>query len=279
MSGITFFQTEDLEEVKDFYMDKIGMEMWVDQGACIILQHGNMLLGFCEGEKTEKQGVITFFYDTKEEVDEKYEEFKHLARDEPEKREPYNIYNFFAEDTQGRTIEFQTFLHETKPFREGTELLKTRRSVRDYENKEIPKEILDSIFEDCRFAPTSMNTESYYFIPIEDREIIEFMSERRGSSSSPIAEAPMAVAICCDPDKTGRVKQDGDIAAYHFILSAWAHGLGTCWIAAMDREDVKEKLEIPQDHFVATVTPLGYPEEIPDTPSRKPAEDYVKKWM
>ena len=279
MAGITFFQTEELEEVKDFYINKIGMNMWVDQGSCIILQDGNMLLGFCEGDKSEKEGVITFFYDTEEEVDEKYESFKDLARGEPEKREAYNIYNFFAEDIQGRTIEFQTFLHDTKPFREGTELLKTRRSVRDYKDKEIPKDVLASIFEECRFAPTSMNSESYYFIPIKDREIIEFMSKRRGNSSSPIKEAPMAVAICCDPDKTGRVKQDGDIAAYHFILSAWAHGLGTCWIAAMDREDVKEKLEIPQDHFVATVTPLGYPEEMPDTPSRKPAEDYVKKWM
>jgi nitroreductase len=53
--------------------------------------------------------------------------------------------------------------------------------------------------------------------------------------------------------------------------------LGTCWIAAMDREDVKEKLGIPKDHYVATVTPLGFPQKIPKTPSRKPKESFIKK--
>ncbi len=277
MSGIHFMKTEDLEKVTDFYKNEIGMEEWVDQGQCIILKHGNMLLGFCEADECDTDGVITFFYRTKGQVDRMYETFEERAESEPIKRESYNIYNFFAKDVEGRTIEFQTFLHPLDPYLDAKELLEGRRSVRDYKEKEVPEEVLEDIFETCRYAPTSKNSQSYYFIPIKDRDTIEFMASRRDPNSDPIRKAPMAVAICCDPDKTGRVKQDGDIAAYHFMLTSWSHGLGTCWIAAMDRDDVKEELGIPQNHYVATITPLGYPEEVPKKPSRKEAKKFVKR--
>ncbi|MFW6141000.1 MAG: nitroreductase family protein [Candidatus Saliniplasma sp.] len=277
MSGIHFMKTEELEEIKDFYTNKIGMDIWVDQGQCVILKHGNMLLGFCEADEPDTDGVITFFYEDKKQVNEMYDMFEDSVETKPKENETYNIYNFFAKDVEGRTIEFQTFLHPLEPYIDAVELLEGRRSVRDFEEKEVPENVLKEIFETCRYAPTSRNSQSYYFIPIHDRETIEFMAERRAPNSAPIAEAPMAVAICCDPDKTGRVEQDGDIAAYHFMLTAWAHGLGTCWIAAMDREDVKNRLGIEQEHYVATVTPLGYPMEIPKTPSRKPSEEFVRE--
>ncbi len=86
----------------------------------------------------------------------------------------------------------------------------------------------------------------------------------------------MAVVVCSDPAMSKRHIQDGCIVAYHFTLAAWNFGLGTCWIGGMDTEEVKEKLGIPQDHYVATVTPLGYPSEQPTLRLRKPAKEYVK---
>ena len=53
-------------------------------------------------------------------------------------------------------------------------------------------------------------------------------------------------------------------------------GLGTCWIAAMDKVDAKECLGIPLDHYIATVTPLGYPAESPDPPKRRSVDDMVR---
>ncbi|MEF8831961.1 MAG: nitroreductase family protein [Candidatus Thermoplasmatota archaeon] len=277
MTGMNFFRSKELETITEFYREELDMDLWLDQDKCKIVKDGNLLVGFCESETMDEGGTITFFYRTKEEVDEMYEKFKDRARGEPSENDFFQVYQFFAEDPEGRTLEFQTFLHKLNPYMEGIELLQNRRSVREYKDEEVSEETLQKIFETCRFAPTSRNSQSYYFIPIKDREVIEFMAERRGSNSQPIAEAPMAVAICCDSEETGRPKQDGDIAAYHFTLTAWAHGLGTCWIAAMDREDVKDKLEIPQDHYVATVTPLGYPKEVPETPSRKEAKEFVKR--
>ncbi len=277
MTGMNFFRSKDLETTKEFYMEELEMDLWLDQDKCKIVKDGNLLIGFCEGETIDEGGTITFFYRTKEEVDEMYEKFEDRAKGEPSENDFFQVYQFFAEDPEGRTLEFQTFLHKLEPYMEGIELLENRRSVREFKDEEVSEERLQKIFETCRFAPTSRNAQAYYFMPIRDREIVEFMSERRGRNSAPIREAPMAIAICCDSEETGRPKQDGDIAAYHFMLTAWSHGLGTCWIAAMDREDVKEKLGIPQDHYVATVTPLGYLKEVPETPSRKEAEEFVKR--
>jgi hypothetical protein len=44
----------------------------------------------------------------------------------------------------------------------------------------------------------------------------------------------------------------------------------------MDRPEVKEKIGVPADHYVATVTPLGWPMEIPAAPPRKPAREFYR---
>jgi len=159
---------------------------------------------------------------------------------------------------------------------DGKELLLTRRSIRYFKDKDIPEDLLWEIFEICRFSPTSKNCQSYYFIVIKNKEILEYLGNLRGKNSAPIKRAPMAVAVCVDTSKTKRPEADGNIAAYHFILASWNFGLGTCWIAAMNRNEVKEKLGIPKKHFIATITPLGYPEYIPEPPKRRRKEEFVK---
>ena len=58
------------------------------------------------------EGLITFFYDRKERVDQAYEQFKALARTPPQMNKKYRIYHFFARDPEGRMIEFQYFADE-----------------------------------------------------------------------------------------------------------------------------------------------------------------------
>ena len=278
MSGIIFFKTLMLEEIRKFYLDEVGCTLWLEQADCIIFKHGNMLFGFCTRDSADKEGMITFFYDNKEDVDHFYARFKDIAYSEPSYSDKYKIYQFFAHDPEGRAIEFQYFDHAVSTHRDGRQLLVSRRSVRKFKETVIPEDILFRLFETCRFAPTSMNRQSYYFKIINDRAVLEKLSDIRGSSSKPIANAPMAVAICSDPKLTKRLEQDGCIAAYHFLLAAWHYGLGTCWIAAMDRDDVKEWLNIPKDHYVATITPLGYPEKLHvATPERKERDYFIRE--
>lgn len=79
MSGIIFLKTRNLEQIKDFYLNQLEMSIWQDQGDCLILKKGNLLLGFCQREELETAGVITFFYPSMEEVDLMYRELQERA--------------------------------------------------------------------------------------------------------------------------------------------------------------------------------------------------------
>jgi len=115
MSGIVFYGTESLEEIVDFYVERIGAEQWLEQPDCTILQYDNMLFGFCDRAEAETEGTITFVYSSRGDVDVMYDALAARARGEPVENDQYRIYQFFADDPEGRTIEFQTFLHKTDP--------------------------------------------------------------------------------------------------------------------------------------------------------------------
>lgn len=109
MNGIVFFKTNMLDSLKKFYLEKVGCSVWMDQKDCIILSHGPFLFGFCQRETVDQNGIITFFYDEKEQVDQFYEKFKERADGEPRDNPNYPIYHFFTEDPEGRMLEFQYF--------------------------------------------------------------------------------------------------------------------------------------------------------------------------
>jgi nitroreductase len=276
MSGLIFLPSSDLHSTIAFYESKLGMDMWLDQGDCAVMQHGNLLLGFCERSNGSFEGIITIFYESQEEVDMAYTIVQDLAEGPPKENETYHIYHFFARDPEGRRLEFQTFLHALKPYMSGRDLLETRRSIRKFTEETVAEELLWQVFETCRWAPSSRNTQGTTYTIIREREVIHFLADLRGSSSAPIATAPMAVAVSADPEVTSRPEQDACIAAYHLTLAARLHGLGTCWIAAMNRDEVKQRLGLPAEHYLATVTPLGYPAERPQAKPRKPVEDFVR---
>jgi len=109
MSGIVFFKTQNITELSRFYTARIGMAIWLRQEDCIILKHGNMLLGFCTRDEIENVGMITFFYETRSEVDGMYDKLRDIATSKPTDNEKYNIYQFFAQDPESRVLEFQYF--------------------------------------------------------------------------------------------------------------------------------------------------------------------------
>lgn len=159
----------------------------------------------------------------------------------------------------------------------GRDLLTGRRSIRRFEDRPVAEEVLWQLFELCRSCPTSHNTQAYYYLVLRDRKRLAQLAALRGSSSAPLARAPLAVAICADPNKARRPEQDSCIAAYHFTLAADLLGLGTCWMAAMDREETKEILGLDRSQCIATVTPLGYPAETPKPISRREAREFVRR--
>jgi hypothetical protein len=115
MGGIIFFKTRTLQEIQEFYTSELGMKVWLKQKDCTILQHGNLLVGFCQRKSLDTEGMITLVYDSKSEVDSMYERLKNRAIDLPRENQKYKIYQFFAEDPEGRALEFQYFLDSVPP--------------------------------------------------------------------------------------------------------------------------------------------------------------------
>lgn len=117
MSGIVFFATEQHDAVVDFYVDIVGADVWLEQPGCTILEYADgdaapFRFGFCERDHTDDCGILTFVYDDKAAVDRMHDRVGDAARETPHENEQYRIYQFFADDPDGRTAEFQTFLHD-----------------------------------------------------------------------------------------------------------------------------------------------------------------------
>jgi len=112
MAGLVFLGTGDLDMIKDFYVHDMEMNIWLEQAECIILKHENLLIGFCQRDHIDIDGIITLFFDTREEVDRYYQKFQNISEGPPMINERYRIYHFYAKDPEGRRLEFQRFLDD-----------------------------------------------------------------------------------------------------------------------------------------------------------------------
>ena len=267
--GYIILKTRSINKAKEFYTNVLGMDVIAEDDKKLVLRLGNIFLAFEQGNVSERDVRIKIFI-------REMGDFEDIIRRAGKYVKKVGECWAKLSDFEGREIEVECGRELTNTFFLGDTLLLTRRSIRYFDDRPVPEDILWKIFEICRYSPTSKNSQSYYFIVIKRRDILEYLAKIRGGASAPIGRAPMAVAICSDPNKSKRYIQDACIAAYHFILTAWFFGLGTCWIAAMDRDDVKEVLGIPKEHYIATITPVGYPKFVPKPPPRRQAREMVK---
>lgn len=278
MSGIVFCKTTDLKRIVSFYTDIVKAEVWLDQGECVLLRHHNFLFGFCQSDSFTASDILTFFYEDKSAVLRMYERIKGKAVTQPKDNPQFRIYNFFARDPDGRTIEFQTFNHRLEPYLTGEQLLIHRRSVRKFTPEPVDDELLNRVFDICRYSPTSRNTQAFYFLLTRNKELIEKLAATKESGAIPMVRAPLNIAVCTDPEKTIRPEEDACIAATYLMLAAAQFGLGTCWIGGMNTPKVKSLLSIPESHYIACLTPIGYPQKIDMTlPERKSVPEFVRE--
>ncbi len=165
---------------------------------------------------------------------------------------------------------------------EVSEAIRKRCSIRQFRDGIIPDDVLHTILEAARWAPSPFNTQPWEFIVIKDKETLKAIS-KYARYSGYLSEAPMAVAVIVPPlnskfswvESIGEPKFAAAMAVQNMMLAAWEMGVGTCWVS-IDRGKVGEILYVPETHFVLTVLPIGYPEMIPtghDESSRKKIED------
>ena len=57
---------------------------------------------------------------------------------------------------------------------------------------------------------------------------------------------------------------DGARAVQNMELAGWNDGVGTCWIGGLERDQIKELLDIPPHLHLLTILPFGYPTATPN---------------
>jgi nitroreductase len=160
------------------------------------------------------------------------------------------------------------------------EAIRTRRSVRAYQNKPVPEDALNRILESARLAPSAGNRQDWKFIVVRNPETIKAIAEAANNQQF-ITQAPVViVAVSLNPDRVMSCEVpayavDLAIAVDHITLSATAEGLGTCWIGAFSQSKMKEILGVPDKYKIVTLTPLGYPADSPRPKVRKSLEEIV----
>jgi nitroreductase len=150
-------------------------------------------------------------------------------------------------------------------------LIKKRRSIRNYKSDLVSEEVLNNILEAARLAPSASNRQPWHFIVVEDRDIKSKLGLKNWAEA-----APIIIVGCSDPEISSKWHiVDTSIAFEHIILAATSYGLGTCWIGSLDFEVVKKVLKIPDHMNVLAVTPLGYINESPEAKGRKSLSEIV----
>ena len=162
------------------------------------------------------------------------------------------------------------------------EVINKRRSIRAYKKDPVEDSKLSRILNAARLAPTAANRQPYSLIVVKDEDTKIRLKD--AYSQEWFFTAPVIICACALPDDAwkrndgkGYVDVDVAIAMDHLILAASAEGLGTCWIAAFKPEVVREVLNIPDNMEPLVLTPLGYPETIPEPTFRKPLEEMVRE--
>ncbi|WP_251956118.1 VOC family protein [Nostoc commune] len=114
---VTFFYVHNINVSTQFYEQKLGLELWLDQGSCrIYTVSGSGYLGLCQASEkltppSDKQSSVIFTLVTQQ-VDEWFEYLKERGVEfekSPTLNEKYNIYHCFFRDPDGYLIEIQRF--------------------------------------------------------------------------------------------------------------------------------------------------------------------------
>ncbi len=150
------------------------------------------------------------------------------------------------------------------------DLLRQRRSVRDFSDQTIPTTVVDSLREAVLRAPTSRNRRPWQFIFVEQKVLVEKLAGSKSHGTRFLETAQLALVICADPGVSDVWIEDCAIAAITAQYAAESLGLKSCWGQLRLRphdenrsasEYVRELLGIPQGFEVPMIIGFGYPQQ------------------
>ncbi len=153
------------------------------------------------------------------------------------------------------------------------EIVQKRRSIRRFQRKKVPLITLRKIVDSGRMGPSAMNLQPWEFIIVDSPEIAPKLFENlkwagylpKDQGAPPTDEAPTAYIVVLRNRryKSKWTGHDIGAAVENMILVALEEGVGSCWIASVNRPAVMELLNIPDEFEIDSVLALGYPNEAP----------------
>lgn len=157
--------------------------------------------------------------------------------------------------------------------------IRQRRSIRSYEDREVPDELVEELLGLTRHAPSSMDGQPWRFVVVRDLATKEGIAAAKNDACPPakrgypadfLVGAPLLVAICVETERSfDRAHENGILAAATLMLAATARGLGSVYLSAYRNGDcglqsrIGALLRLPEGFEPISLVPLGYPSERP----------------
>ena len=163
------------------------------------------------------------------------------------------------------------------------DIIKGRRSIRKYQDKEVEESSLNQILESVQWSPSWANTQCWEVIVVKDPATKEQLQGTlvKNPATKAMVQAPIVFVLCGKLQSSGYYNGQvttkfGDwfmfdlgLATQNMCLTAYDLGLGTVIVGLFDHNKVKEILGVPDDYEVVTMIPLGHPAKEPEAPRRR----------
>lgn len=177
-------------------------------------------------------------------------------------------------DSENKTVDNQNAVIET---------IMSRRSIRAYEDRVVPRDTMELIAECGINAPNGMNKQEWEIRIVDNPEFINgvtelFVKENPGTANYPgfkniFRNAPTVVFIGA-PDNTYSGVNCG-LLGENMILAAWSMGIGSCCLGGpvqfLNSEIASEylkQLNFPEGYSLLYAIGFGYPAESPEAKPR-----------
>jgi nitroreductase len=176
---------------------------------------------------------------------------------------------------------------------ELVDIVKTRRSIRKYEDRNVPPETLDTILEAVRWSPSWANTQCWEIVVVRDPAVKQQLQATLPPKGNPAAgamlQAPVVLALCGRLKSSGYYKDQattkfGDwfmfdlgIACQNICLTAHALGLGTVVVGLFDHDRARAVLKVPEGYELVAMIPLGFPAKVSSAPNRRETAEFTHR--
>jgi nitroreductase len=159
------------------------------------------------------------------------------------------------------------------------DIIKSRRSVRKFTAEPVSEELIETVLEAGRWAPSGLNNQPWRFAIIRDSGLRQAISELTHYSKIVMA-AQVLIAVFLDTEKSYHREKDLQAIGaclQNMLLEAHSLGLGAVWLGEIMRSNgqIKGLLGLTMELDLMAVVALGHPDEKPRSVKRKPLADLV----